>query len=123
MKGLYIGIVDVAVFFFDITTSVQLLTMLRIVALTLSLSTSLVSCHPTAPAGPTVQVKNGTYVGLHSSEYNQDYFLGIKYAQPPVGDLRYRNPVALNQSWSDTKPATAYSAEVCIETCWHKSRC
>jgi hypothetical protein len=88
--------------------------MLRIAALTLSLSASLVSCHPTTPAGPTVHTKNGTYMGLHSAEYNQDYFLGIKYAQPPVGNLRYRTPASLNQSWSDVKPATAYSAEVRI---------
>jgi hypothetical protein len=26
---------------------------------------------------PTVTVKNGTYEGVHSAQYNQDFFLGI----------------------------------------------
>ena len=30
---------------------------------------------------PTVTVKNGTIAGVHSSTYNEDYFLGIPYAQ------------------------------------------
>lgn len=30
---------------------------------------------------PVVAVKNGSYSGIHSSGYNQDFFLGIPYAQ------------------------------------------
>jgi hypothetical protein len=30
---------------------------------------------------PVVAVKNGSYAGVHSSEYNQDFFLGMPYAQ------------------------------------------
>jgi acetylcholinesterase len=85
--------------------------MLRTAALTLSLSASLVSCQY-LPKGPTAKVKNGTLLGVHSDVYNQDFFLGVPYAQPPVGSLRYRAPVGLNQSWFDAKPATANSAEV-----------
>ncbi|KAA8615586.1 PnbA Carboxylesterase type B [Pyrenophora tritici-repentis] len=62
-------------------------------------------------AAPTAQTQNGTYVGLHSAEYDQDFFLGIPYAQPPVGSLRFRNPVALNTTFSEPKPATQYSSE------------
>lgn len=58
---------------------------------------------------PTACTKNGTYEGVHSPEYNQDYFLGIPYAQPPVQDLRFRNPQSLETSWSDSKSATQYS--------------
>ncbi|KAL3455984.1 Alpha/Beta hydrolase protein [Aspergillus heterothallicus] len=47
-----------------------------------------------------VTVKNGTLIGAYSSEYNQDFVLGIPYAQPPVGNLRYRHPQALNESWT-----------------------
>ncbi|KAF2032342.1 carboxylesterase family protein-like protein [Setomelanomma holmii] len=84
--------------------------MLRSAALILSFSAGLVSCHyPTA--APTAKVKNGTYGGLYSAEYDQDYFLGIPYAQPPVGSLRFRDPVGMNSSWSDVRPATAYSGE------------
>jgi carboxylesterase type B len=35
-------------------------------------------------------VKNGTISGVHSSTYNEDYFLGIPYAQPPVNGLRFQ---------------------------------
>ncbi|KAI4928154.1 uncharacterized protein J4E92_005637 [Alternaria infectoria] len=62
-------------------------------------------------ATPTAQTKNGTYVGTHSAEYDQDFFLGIPYAQPPVGSLRFRNPVSLNATWDESKPATQYSTE------------
>lgn len=65
-------------------------------------------------SSPVAQLKNGTYVGAHSSQYNQDFFLGIPYAQPPVGDLRFKNPVSLNESWSDERQATQYSKAVCI---------
>jgi hypothetical protein len=30
---------------------------------------------------PVATVKNGSYSGLYSSGYNQDFFLGIPYAQ------------------------------------------
>jgi carboxylesterase type B len=62
---------------------------------------------------PTVTVKNGTYAGYHNPSYNEDYFLGIPYAQPPVGDLRFRIPLSLNSSWTGTRNATQYGSE-CI---------
>ncbi|KXJ87882.1 carboxylesterase family protein-like protein [Microdochium bolleyi] len=62
---------------------------------------------------PTVQVKNGTYRGVHSPQYNQDYFLGIPYAQPPVGDLRFRHAHSLNETWDGVRDATEYS-KVCV---------
>lgn len=30
---------------------------------------------------PVVNVKNGSYTGLHSAKYSQDFFLGIPYAK------------------------------------------
>lgn len=30
---------------------------------------------------PTAAVKNGTYAGVYSAKYDQDFFLGIPYAQ------------------------------------------
>lgn len=30
---------------------------------------------------PTVTVKNGTYYGVHNSEFNQDFFLGMPFAK------------------------------------------
>lgn len=57
---------------------------------------------------PSAKVRNGTITGVHSSPYDQDFFLGIPYAQPPVGNLRYRVPQSLNSTFI-TRAATAYS--------------
>lgn len=65
---------------------------------------------PRAPSGaPTVHLKNGSYYGVHSSTYNQDFFLGIPFAQPPLGDLRFSNPESYNASWDGALPATNYA--------------
>ena len=60
---------------------------------------------------PTATIKNGTYVGRYLPEYDQDLFLGMAYAQPPVGNLRFTIPQSLNTSWSGTKDASQYSVE------------
>ncbi|CAD6446962.1 6027a471-67d2-4207-bfcc-7c532ec37a2c [Sclerotinia trifoliorum] len=71
---------------------------------------SLVAAIPTSRTiVPTVTVKNGTYKGVHDTYYNQDFFLGVPYAQPPLNDLRFRVPQSLNQSWTAPKSATEYS--------------
>ncbi|KAG7388900.1 hypothetical protein PHYBOEH_007663 [Phytophthora boehmeriae] len=59
----------------------------------------------------TVTIKNGSYYGVYQETYDQDLFLGMPYAQPPVGDLRFRNPQSLNTTWTNPKNATEYSAE------------
>ncbi|KAI4594405.1 hypothetical protein KJ359_008429 [Pestalotiopsis sp. 9143b] len=66
-----------------------------------------------AASAPTASTKNGTYLGRTNIYYNQDEFLGIPYAQPPVGDLRFRAPASLNESWSDERNATEYSP-ICV---------
>lgn len=60
---------------------------------------------------PTATVLNGTYAGIYSPEYDEDYFLGIPFAQPPVGELRFRQALPLNTTWTDTKNAISYSPE------------
>jgi triacylglycerol lipase len=57
---------------------------------------------------PSVTVKNGSYHGTQNPTYAQDLFLGMPFAQPPVGDLRFRNPVSLNTTWTGSKNATQY---------------
>jgi carboxylesterase type B len=62
---------------------------------------------------PTVQIKNGSYYGVYNAEYDQDFFLGMPYSQPPVGELRFRVPQPLNTAWAGVRNATQYSHE-CI---------
>jgi len=62
---------------------------------------------------PSATTKNGTYIGRYESAYDTDYFLGIPFARPPLGDLRFRAPRSLNESWSGTRNATEYSPQ-CI---------
>jgi acetylcholinesterase len=58
---------------------------------------------------PVATVRNGCYYGTHSSTYNQDFFLGIPFAQPPLELLRFANPQSLNWTWSGALPATNYA--------------
>lgn len=59
-------------------------------------------------AAPSATVKNGTYMGKYVSEWEQDQFLGIPYAEPPVGPLRFARPRSLNISFSEARDATQY---------------
>ncbi|KAL3489122.1 Alpha/Beta hydrolase protein [Aspergillus germanicus] len=58
---------------------------------------------------PKAHVKNGTYEGVYSVEYNQDFFLGVPFAQPPVDNLRFRLPQSLNSTWKGSRDAKDYS--------------
>lgn len=81
----------------------------------LSLAVSAASAAPSlsrraAPAGaPVVNLKNGSYYGVHNSQYNQDFFLGIPFAQPPLDELRFANPESVNSTWTGALPATNYA--------------
>jgi triacylglycerol lipase len=68
---------------------------------------------PTTKSSPTVKVRNGTYTGAHSSTYDQDLFLGMPYAQQPVGNLRFTVPHSLNASWDGARDAKEYS-DICV---------
>ncbi|KAL4943045.1 hypothetical protein BDV06DRAFT_221650 [Aspergillus oleicola] len=57
----------------------------------------------------TAHVQNGTYEGVYSPEYDQDFFLGVPFAQPPVRGLRFRLPQSLNTTWTGTRAAKDYS--------------
>lgn len=80
------------------------------------LLSSQVLAHPTnySTIAPTVQIKNGTVIGKHVDSYAQDHFLGIPFAQPPVGDLRFDMPKHVNQTWKKPLNATNYGP-ICFQ--------
>lgn len=61
-----------------------------------------------AASTPRAETLNGTYSGVHSSEFSTDTFFGIPYAQPPVGDLRLRPPQSLKTKWSGVRTAAHF---------------
>lgn len=69
-----------------------------------------------ATAAPSVSITNGTVVGVHLDSFDQDIFLGIPYAQPPVGSLRFAPPKPYNESWDDVFVADEYGS-----ACWSTS--
>ncbi|OQV05819.1 hypothetical protein CLAIMM_10489 [Cladophialophora immunda] len=60
---------------------------------------------------PTIKVKNGSYYGVYQPTYDQDLFLGMPFAQPPLGDLRFNLPKSLNTTWTASRNATQYGYE------------
>ncbi|GAA5915078.1 uncharacterized protein JCM6883_003261 [Sporobolomyces salmoneus] len=52
-------------------------------------------------SGPTVEIRNGTVEGIRIESFNQDAFLGIPFAQPPVGNLRLRKPKSLETKFEN----------------------
>jgi para-nitrobenzyl esterase len=62
--------------------------------------------------GPTVQTDKGSVRGFVRNGVAE--FLGIPYAAPPVGNLRWRPPEA-HAAWKQTLDATQYGA-ICLQT-------
>ncbi|KAJ7056266.1 alpha/beta-hydrolase [Mycena amicta] len=65
-----------------------------------------------AATQPSVTIKNGTLLGVDLPQNKQHLFLGIPYAQPPLGDLRLRPPRSINASFGQFD-ATQYGPH-----CW-----
>jgi len=76
--------------------------LLLAVVLALGVRSTVAACPPA-----TVTLANGTVVGSTDSATNIQRFLGVPYAQPPVGDLRLRQAVSLNASFG-TLQATMF---------------
>ncbi|KAL4938480.1 Alpha/Beta hydrolase protein [Aspergillus oleicola] len=75
-----------------------------------ALALALLGTLSTAAAAPlTAQTINGTYAGVHSVKFNQDFFLGIPYLQAPIGDRRFHPADSLTDTWNGTRNATSYA--------------
>ena len=53
---------------------------------------------------PVAKTKNGTVCGTRLPTFSQDAFLGVPFAEPPIGDLRLRHPKSFDTAY------TAYDA-------------
>jgi para-nitrobenzyl esterase len=65
---------------------------------------------PPKPAHPTVTLEEGTLEGKHfGPAQDAAAFLGVPYAAPPVGDLRWRPPEPVKK-WSGAREAKRFGA-------------
>ena len=65
---------------------------------------------PASPGPPTVTLDAGVLAGMHFGPADDEVaFLGVPYAAPPVGDLRWRPPQAVT-AWTGSRAATRYGA-------------
>jgi carboxylesterase type B len=70
------------------------------------------SSPPACATGTTVQTSSGPVCGIVTNGVTE--WLGIPYAAPPVGALRWQPPQSPTP-WTTTRPATAFGAS-CLQT-------
>jgi para-nitrobenzyl esterase len=80
-------------------------------AITVHLAASAAADAPACAAGTTVQTGSGPVCGITAN--SDDEWLGIPYAAPPVGDLRWRSPQP-PAPWTSTLDATAFG-DICAQ--------
>lgn len=56
---------------------------------------------------PSVIIRNGTLIGLADAQNGVQKFLGIPFAEPPIGDLRLRQAIPLSKNFG-TRQADAF---------------
>jgi carboxylesterase type B len=87
-----------------------MMSLVKILGLNLLLP-ALVTAHAALEqSDPIVDIANGSLIGVYDPAWSQEYFLGIPYAQPPVGSLRFSTPQSLNESWEEPLVAKDYGA-------------
>ena len=58
----------------------------------------------------TVRTSIGTFQGIANTANGFNAWLGVPFAQPPIGNLRFRAPAAINRPFSGVQNATAFKA-------------
>src|SRR6478609_5659517 len=71
----------------------------------------LLAVSPALAATPLVRTGSGSVEGVRAD--GVEAYLGIPYAAPPVGDLRWRPPQPVS-GWKDVRPARAF-APACMQ--------
>src|SRR5579862_5159421 len=84
---------------------ISVLTLGFSIALGLELSSTTLASSPSSATAPIVQTNKGLVEGFWSNGLSE--FLGIPYAAPPLGNLRWRPPVA-HASWNGVLKTQAY---------------
>lgn len=66
-------------------------------------------------SGNVAKLDYGTFTGLVSDDSSITYFRGIRYAEPPTGDLRFRAPISPPQTDLGSVNATEF-APTCLQS-------
>ena len=57
---------------------------------------------------PTITTTSGTYSGSVNQAAGVEFYLGIRYAEPPLGSLRFTAPVPITTPPSGTQDGTNF---------------
>src|SRR5271156_5653623 len=90
---------------FDPSTNMKFITFRGFITTCAFLACAL-AC-PAGETGPRIKIENGMIEGKMQGTIRT--FLAIPYAAPPVGELRWKPPVA-SVNWSDIRKATQFGA-------------